>query len=130
MTSILENVAKKLGQEKIDISHVVSFMQYLDKESEAIQEPDYNVLNADMLERLMPLLDMTSKQALLSKIIEGQSDWRLVKQLLPYIDYMTRQLEAAVVDGALPKDVANMITEYENMKVVDAAALEAAKQSV
>jgi len=113
MMYALDSLAEKLKRENIDISHVVSFIKFLEKSAEPVQQTDYDVLNADMLEQLMPLLDTASKQAILSKIIEGKNDWRLVKQLLPYIDYMTRQLEAAVVDGALPKAVADMINEYE-----------------
>jgi len=108
-----ENSTGKLKTENIDISYVVSFVQYLEEEAEAIQSTDYVTLNAEMLEKLLPLLDTASKQAILTKIIEGQSDWKLVEAMLPYIDYMTRQLEAAVVDGALPKEVADMISEYK-----------------
>ena len=38
----------------------------------------------------------------MNKIIDRQIDWHLISALVPYIGGMTSQIEAAVIDGALP----------------------------
>jgi transcriptional regulator with XRE-family HTH domain len=95
----------ELNNEGIDITHIVSLVRYINSRS-VLQ------LDGSLLEQIIPFLDIASKEVILKKIIEGESDWRLVKMLLPYIGNMATQLEAAVIDGALPKGVLDMMNEY------------------
>ena len=39
-------------------------------------------------------------------------DWHFIKVLLPYADYITTHIEAAVVDGVLPRDALDILNEY------------------
>ena len=72
----------------------------------------YNALNEELLEKIIAFIDTPSKEAIIKKIIEGESDWRLLNIILPYAEDMTGQLEAAFVDGALPKEAHDMINDY------------------
>lgn len=112
--SILGAFSKKLSDDGIDISHIVSLVQYLNDSDlfQLVNSFEYNVLNEEVLEKIIALLDTSSKEAIVRKIIEGESDWHLLKIIIPYIEDMTRQLEAAFVDGALPKEARDMINEY------------------
>jgi len=69
-------------------------------------------LDGELLWKIVPLLDTSSKEAILQKIIEGESDWKLLKVLLPHIEDMTMQLEAAVIDGALPQGALDIMQNY------------------
>jgi transcriptional regulator with XRE-family HTH domain len=111
---ILGAYSKKLSSEGIDISHIVSLVQYLNDSDilQVINSCRYDLPDGELLERILPFLDSTSKEAILKKIIEGESDWRLIKVLLPHIGDMAGQLEAAVMDGALPSEVLEIMHEY------------------
>ena len=77
-----------------------------------INSLEHATLNGELLEKIIPFLDIASKETVVRKIIEGESDWRLLTTIIPYIEDMTGQLEAAFVDGALPKEAQTMINEY------------------
>ncbi|HOQ14407.1 MAG TPA: hypothetical protein PKZ58_04935, partial [Bacillota bacterium] len=48
----------------------------------------------------------------LDKIIDGQIDWRMISVLVPYADDgITSQIEAAVVEGALPWEALGALNE-------------------
>ena len=112
--SVLGAYSKKLNEDGIDISHIVSLVQYLNDNDlyQLINSVGYNALNEELLEKIILFLDASSKEAIIKKIIEGESDWRLLKIILPYVEDMTGQLEAAFVDGALPKEAHHMINDY------------------
>ena len=112
--SILGAFSKKLSEDGIDISHIVSLVQYLNGNDlyQLINAVEYSALNEELLEKIIVFLDASSKEAIIKKIIEGESDWRLLKIIIPYIEDMTGQLEAAFVDGALPKEAHDMINDY------------------
>lgn len=116
--SILNEFADMLNIEKIDISHIVNLVQYLNDENvlRLLKSAAYETLNEEMMEALIPFLDDASKEVIVKKIIGGESDWRLLTAILPYIENMTFILESAVVDGALPKQVLEMINEYYIIK--------------
>ena len=50
----------------------------------------------------MPLLDHDSKYTIFQKILDGEMDWHLLRLVIMYSDDLTSQIEAAVVEGALP----------------------------
>jgi transcriptional regulator with XRE-family HTH domain len=112
--SVLGAFSKKLSEDGIDISHIVSLVQFLNDNDllQLINSAEYSTLNEELLEKIAPFLDMASKEAIVKKIIEGEDDWRLLKGIIPYIEDMTGQLEAAFVDGALPKEAHDMLNEY------------------
>lgn len=47
----------------------------------------------------------------MNKIIDRQIDWHLISALVPYIGGMTSQIEAAVIDGALPWEALGALKE-------------------
>ena len=112
--SILSEVAKKLSAEGIDINHMVSLLHYLNDDSilQMINFANFDSLNAELLGKIIPFLDAASMEAILKKIIEGEIDWRLIKPVLHHMESMSQQLEAAVIDGALPKEVLAFLQGY------------------
>ncbi len=58
------------------------------------------------------MLDRTSKEAIFQKILNDEMDWHFIKTLLPYADYIRTQIEAAVVEGALPWEALEILNEY------------------
>ena len=112
--SILGAFSKKLSNDGIDISHIVSLVRYLNDDDilQVVSSANYNSLTGELLEKLIPFLDAASKEAVLQKIIEGECDWHLIKVLLPHMEHLAAQLEAAVIDGALPNEVLEIMREY------------------
>jgi len=117
--SVLGALVKKLGEDGIDISHIVALVQYLNDHDmlPLLESVEYGALDEELLGRIIPFLDISSKEAIVKKIIEGESDWRLLKTVIPYIEDMIEQLEAAFVDGALPKEAYDMIGEHWRTKL-------------
>ena len=54
------------------------------------------------MEKLMPFLEPKSKAAIFEKLLSGEMDWHFLYPMLLYTDSMSSQVEAAVVEGALP----------------------------
>lgn len=112
--SILGVFSKKLRGEGINISHVVSMMQYLNDEDvvQVFTSAGCNLMDNELLEKIIPFLDIASKEVILKKIIEGECDWHLIKALLPHMGSIAPLLEAAVMEGALPKEVLETVSDY------------------
>jgi len=112
--SILGAFSKKLSSDGIDISHLVSLVRYLNDDDilQMINFAKYSSLNDELIEKIIPFLDIASKEALLKKIIEGESGWHLIKALLPYMESIAPQLEAAVIEGVLPTETLEIINNY------------------
>ena len=112
--SMLGTFSKKLRNDGIYISHIVSLVQYYNDNDilKMVHSAEYATLNDELIEKIIPFLDAASKEAMLKKIIEGECDWQLVKVLLPHMEYLASQLEAAVMEGALPKEVLADMQEY------------------
>ena len=97
--SVLGAFSKKLNDDGIDISHIISLVQFLNDNDlfQLINTVEYNTLNEELLEKIMPFLDISSKETIVKKIIEGEKNWRLLKVIFPYIEDMTGQLEALLL---------------------------------
>ncbi|NLN56092.1 MAG: helix-turn-helix domain-containing protein [Clostridiales bacterium] len=111
--SVLEKLAEGLSKQGIDISNIVSLAEYLNDKSISamLEKADFENISEELLEKLAPLLDNKSKYTVFEKILEGKTDWHLIKVLIPYMDYIQSQIEAAVVEGALPWDTLNELRE-------------------
>ncbi|MDD2267919.1 MAG: helix-turn-helix transcriptional regulator [Eubacteriales bacterium] len=109
--SILEKLSAGLSKKGIDISNIVSLAEYLNDDSvvSLLKNATFDTISDDLLEKLMPLLDDRSKGTIFQKILEGEMDWHLVKSLIPYADYLQSQVEAAVVEGALPYEALDLM---------------------
>lgn len=105
--SFLDRIAAGLGKHGIDISKVVELAEYLNDESviKLLENASFDKLDEELLEKFIPLLNDDSKQIIFQKILDGELDWHLLKNLLPYAKYMYQQIEAAVVYGALDWEV-------------------------
>ncbi len=111
--SVLEQLSATLQTKGIDISNIIALAEYLNDESvvEILKRTDFSFLDDKLLERLMPLLDDRSKGRLFQMILDGEMDWHMIRVLLPYMEYMYSQVEAAVVEGVLPWEVLKVIRE-------------------
>ncbi|MDD4493334.1 MAG: helix-turn-helix transcriptional regulator [Eubacteriales bacterium] len=111
--SVLDKLSVGLSQKGIDISDIVELAEYLNEDSVVtmLENATFDTISDELLEKLMPLLDDRSKCTVFEKILDGEMDWHLIRSLLPYAEYMTSQIEAAVVEGALPKEALNVMRE-------------------
>ncbi len=102
--SVLGQLSASLKEKDIDISNIIRLAEYLnsDRVVALLENATFDTISDELLEKLMPLLDNHSKETILQNIVEGKMDWRLIKTLMPYAKYMSGQIEAAVLEGALP----------------------------
>ena len=86
-------------------------IDYLNDENivELLENTTVDRIDDKLLEKLVPVLNADSKNAIFQKILDGEMDWRLINIILPYMDYMGSQVEAAVIEGVLPFEVLEML---------------------
>lgn len=108
--STLKAISERLAPQGIDISDIVALAEYLNDESviSLLARTD-DRMDEELLERLMPLLDDRSKMTILEKILDGELDWHMIACLLPYAVSYHSQIEAAVIDGALPWETLDLL---------------------
>lgn len=111
--SVLSNLTGRLEKDGIDITHVVRLTEYLYDENvqEFLENASFDAINPDIMKRLIPFLDEHSKQVVFAKILNGELDWHLIKELIPYAAGYVSQIEAAVVEGVLPYDALGVMRE-------------------
>lgn len=102
--SVLDRFTVKLKKQGIDISHLIALSEYMNSKSvaELLDNADINTVDGELLKRLVPVLPEESKTSIFARIINGELDWRFIEILLPYADYLASQVEAAVIEDALP----------------------------
>lgn len=112
--SVLLKLSETFSNQGIDISSIVELAEYLNDKTvlALLGNADFDSINEDMLNRFLPMLDMKSKSAIFGKILDGELDWHFIELLLPHADHLTSQIEAAVIEGALPNEVLNMLYRY------------------
>ena len=112
--SILAKLPQQFERQGIDISDIITLAEYLNDESvvKLIEATAFDDINDELLAKFIPMLDRTSKEAIFQKILNGEMDWHFIKTLLPYADYIRTQIEAAVVEGALPWEALEILNEY------------------
>lgn len=116
--SILDKMAENLMKQGIDITNIVKLAEFMNDDSilKLIENKDCGDLNPELIEKLIPFLDEQAKCAIFEKILDGQLDWHLIITLYPYFDYMDSQIEAAVVEGAIPNEALKLMrAEYMNV---------------
>ena len=67
-----------------------------------LKKANFDTIPLDLMEKLMPFLEPKSKAAIFEKLLSGEMDWHFLYPMLLYTDSMSSQVEAAVVEGALP----------------------------
>ena len=112
--SILEKLSQQFERQGIDISAIISLAEYLNDDAvvRLIETATFDDIGDELLARFIPMLNRASKEAIFQKILNGEMDWHFIAALLPYADYITTQIEAAVVAGALPREALDILAEY------------------
>ena len=112
--SILAKLSLKFSQQEIDISNIVALAQYLNDEAvvSLLENAEYASLNSELLEAFLPVLDIKAKTKIFEKIIEGKLSWRFVEILLPHAEFLPSHIEAAVIEGALPKETLEVLYRH------------------
>lgn len=102
--SVLDKFTERMKKQGIDISHLAELSEYMNSKSvvELLDSTNVDKLDEELLKRLVPILTEESKLTIFEQILEGKLDWRFVESLLPYAYYLISQVEAAVIEGALP----------------------------
>lgn len=112
--SVLTKLASDYAKQGIDISDVVALAEYLNDESvlRLLENAEFGSTSDELLEKFLPMLDEKSKGVIFEKILSGEIDWRFIEKLLPYAEYLMSQIEAAVIEGAIPKEALYILHEY------------------
>lgn len=111
--SVLQRLTSVFAKEGIDISGIAELAEYLNEESvsQLLSNANYDKVSDEMLTKFLPMLDDRSKMAIFNKIITGEMDWRFIRNLMPYADFLSSQVEAAVLEGALPWEALDLMLE-------------------
>ena len=112
--SVLTKLSHKFEEQGIDISDIIILSEYLNDDTvmKLIESATFDEISDELLEKFIPMLNHQSKDAIFQKILNGEMDWHFIKTLLPYADYITAHIEAAVVAGVLPREVLDILNEY------------------
>ena len=131
--SVLTRLSHQFEKQGIDISNIITLAEYLNDEAVVglIEKATFDDISDELLEKFIPMLNHNSKEAIFQKILDGEMDWHFIKVLLPYADYMTTQIEAAVVAGALPWEVLDILRNYhwEKMNIAEKRISEAGNET-
>ena len=112
--SVLTKLSHKFEEQGIDISDIIILAEYLNDDTvmKLIESATFDEISDELLEKFIPMLNHQSKDAIFQKILNGEMDWHFIKTLLPYADYITAHIEAAVVAGVLPREALDILNEY------------------
>lgn len=112
--SVLAKLSETCKKQGIDITSIVELAEYLNDETvvSLMETADFQSIAPALLQRLLPLLDIKSKSMIFEKILDGEMDWHLIEILLPYAEYLTSQIEAAVMEGALPNEALDVLYRH------------------
>ena len=112
--SMLAALAEQLSADGIDITDLVGLAEYLQDAATAqlIETASFAQISDELLMKLLPFLNTASKEAIFRKLLDGELDWRYISVILPYADELLSQIEAAVVEGALPWEASELINRY------------------
>ncbi len=109
--SVLERASAGLARRGIDVTHIIELSEFLnDKSVLAMLENATDVEASDeLIQRLIPFMDEKARYNVFEKILAGEMDWRMIRILLPYAEYLSSPVEAAVIEGALPWEALEML---------------------
>lgn len=110
---VLAKMAKGFSKQGIDISNVVNLAEYLNDEgfADLLEKASFECADPKLIEKLIPFLDEKSKLQIFQKILDGETDWHMIKVILPYAEYLSVHIEAAVIEGALPWEALDVLRE-------------------
>ena len=111
--SILGKLSDNLIKQGIDITNLVELSEFLNEENvlKLLENVSLDKIDDELLTRLMPFLDSRSKAIVFQKILDGEINYRFLSIFIEYAEYFTSQVEAAVVEGALPWDALDIMKQ-------------------
>ncbi|MFA5542836.1 MAG: helix-turn-helix transcriptional regulator [Bacilli bacterium] len=115
--SVLSKLTKSFNSHGIEIDNIVELARYLNDEAiiSSLTKSNIDVLDTNLLYKLIPILNEDSRNAIFQKILDGEADWHLIKVLLNESYYVRELIEAAVVEGVLPWEA----LELQRQSLVD-----------
>ncbi len=113
--SLLDKMATGLAKQGIDISSIVSLAEYMQDETvvKLLENATFDTISEELLEKLIPFLDGYSNTIIFQKILDGELDYRLIRVMLPFAEYIYTQVEAAVLYGVLDKKALEILREWD-----------------
>ena len=108
--SELEKISAKLLARGVNMTNIVELSRWLNDASavEMIRSAKFDDMDGEdeleFLEHIIPLLDAESHKTLFCRVIDGELDWHILKPLAPYTRHLYPQIEAAYMEGVLPKE--------------------------
>lgn len=98
------------GYEKkgIDISYLQKLSQFINDESikSLLVDTGFSMFDEELLEKLIPFLNMDTIEMIFSKIIDGELSPKLIKVIKEHVNNynLDSQIEAAVIAGVIPDE--------------------------
>ena len=109
--SILDKLSASLSAKGIDISNILKLAEFLNSEStvELLENADFDQASDDLIEQLLPWMDITAQFTIFQKILDGEMDIRLLKPLVARGAIYASLIEYSVVEGALPASALELL---------------------
>ena len=111
--SVLGKLSDNLIKQGIDITSLVELSEFLNEENvlKLLENVSLDKIDEELLTRLMPFLDSRSRGIVFQKILDGEIDYKFLSVFIEYAEYFISQVEAAVVEGALPWDTLDIMKQ-------------------
>ena len=112
--SVLDRAIQGFASQGIDISNLASLFSYMSDRGfwELLESSDFQSLNTELLEKVLPFMNFSAKLSLFDKIIRGELDWHFLAVLMKYVRISDSVIEAAVIDGVLDEGVLTLVREF------------------
>lgn len=116
--SALDRAVVGFAGQGIDLSHLVSLIGYMSDSGfwKLLDDASFEKIDEELLEKLLPFLNFTSKVSIFEKILRGEIDWHFLTVLMKHIKISDSIIEAAVIDGVLDEEVLNLKREFEQKR--------------
>lgn len=112
--SVLDRAVQGFAAQGIDISNFVSLFSYMSDRGfwDLLINSDFNNIDEELLEKMMPFLNFSAKISIFDKIIHGEIDWHFLSVLMKHIRISDAILETAVIDGVLDEGVLALLRDF------------------
>ena len=112
--SVLDRAIQGFASQGIDISNLASLFSYMSDKGfwELLESSDFQSLDTELLEKVLPFMNFSAKLSLFDKIIRGELDWHFLAVLMKYVRISDTVIEAAVIDGVLDEGVLTLVREF------------------
>ena len=113
--SVLDRAVQGFAAQGIDISHFASLFEYMSDSGfwKLLSDASFDTLDENLLEKLMPFLNFSSKVTIFDKILRGELDWHFLSVLMKHVRISDSVLEAAVIDGILDEGVLDLMRSFQ-----------------